>query len=137
MTRNQLIEQTFALQDASAGFLLLLRLILDIDKKNSNLQQDIHDLFEYPERLENSYSDEWRSWIKNVLHRRAFRDRCKSDSDNLKDYIENQYTHRAEEINSRYAEYVTVLEKIAAINAANNVSPIKSRFKQTLELLVS
>lgn len=136
MTRNQLIEQTFGLNEATPNFLLLLRVVLDVDKKASSLDKDIYDLFEYPERLDESYKDEWRSWIKNTLHRNAFRDDSKQDAICLKDFLENQYIHRADEIKTRYADYVEVLETVAAMRNANNVQPLKSRLKRNLEILM-
>lgn len=136
MTRNQLIEQTFSLHDATPGFLLLLRVVLDVDKTNSSLESDVYDLFQYPERLEDSYKDEWSSWIKNTLHNNAFKNPEQSDAQSLKDYLDKQYLNRATEIKDRYAEYSKVLEKVIAMQKSTNVQPFKSRLKRNLEILM-
>lgn len=136
MTRNQLIEQSFGLRDATPNFLLLLRVVLDIDKKNSSLESDIYDLFQYPERLEESYRDEWRSWIKNTLHKNAFHNDKKNDAQSLMDYLDTQYLQRNKEIKDRFTEYSKVLEKVVAIQQSGNVKPFKSKLKSNLELLM-
>ena len=66
LSRNQLIEMSFNLSRASARFLLLMRIITDFGENERSLEQDIMDLYDYPERLQTSYLDEWRSWIKNT-----------------------------------------------------------------------
>jgi hypothetical protein len=136
MTRNQLIENTFSLNEMSASLLLLLRVVFDVDKKHSSLDKDIYDLFEYPERLQESYRDEWCSWIKNTLHRHAFRDENKPDCQNLSHYLEQQYLHRSDEIKTRYCDYIAVVEKVTAMQNATNVQPFKSKLKRNLEILM-
>ena len=127
LSRNQLIEQTFALNEASPQLLLLTRVIFDIDKNKSSLEQDIQDLYDYPERLTTSYVDEWRSWIKNVIHQQAFTENDKEDAVAVKHFLENQCIRREAEINRQYAKYLNIIEDVTAIAGASNVHSIGMR----------
>jgi hypothetical protein len=47
--------------------LLLLRVALESPDDVTNIEQDITDLYLFPERLELSYKDEWLAYIKRAL----------------------------------------------------------------------
>lgn len=47
--------------------LLLLRLALNDAVDNTDIAQDINDLYLFPERLTDSYPDEWRAYVRRRL----------------------------------------------------------------------
>ena len=50
--------------------LLRLRFALDKPELYHDIDQDIHDLYAYPERLQFTYPDEWRIFVRQQLHKR-------------------------------------------------------------------
>ncbi len=136
LTRTELIEYTFNLQDASSIFLLLLRVVLDQEKPGNNLRQDIYDLGIYPERLEGSYHDEWRTYIKRHLHKNAFTDASLSDAEALMTYLQSIYESRLALIQEDFAEYDQIIERTILVNNSDNVMPIQHRLKNTLNMLM-
>ena len=134
-TRGQLIESTFNLSNAPANALLLLRIVTDDEAVASTLERDIQDLYHYPERLTNSYMDEWRSWIKRALRLRAFNAPGLSDALSLQRFIEQQYRQRGAEIEQRFATFKQILQEVKDIEQASNVHRIKTVQQSQFERL--
>ena len=47
--------------------LLLLRVAFDDKNDVCDLHQDVMDLYLFPERLDESYTDEWRAYVRRAL----------------------------------------------------------------------
>ena len=62
------------LKNSSVELLLSLRVALDDPQPYLDLEQDIQDLYLYPERLTYSYPDEWRAYIRQQLLKRCISD---------------------------------------------------------------
>ena len=121
MNKSKLIESTFNLSKATSKSLFLLRIITDPEPNMTSLKRDILDLYEYPERLKDSYADEWRSWIRSQLHKRAFKDSSCSDALNLQAFIEQQYDERGEEIDMFFKTYSAPVQWAQSVMSADNV----------------
>ena len=126
MNKSELIESTFKLSKATSKSLFLLRIITDSEPQMKTLKRDILDLYEYPERLQEIYADEWRSWIKRTFHERAFNNPDKSDALNLQSFIEQQYAERGDEIDMFYKTYAAPVDWAESVNKADNVHTLKS-----------
>lgn len=109
--------------------LLLLRVALDDETDNTDLEQDIQDLFLFPERLLDSYPDEWRSYIK----RRAVK--LNINLNNMDEDSKLARLIRAHK--SKYENLLTVLQDIEALLDAGNVSSFKTPLHKWLEWAVS
>lgn len=134
MTKTELIEQSFGLQSASLSFLLLLRII--VDKPESQLEADINDLYLYPGRLQSSYREEWISYIRLQLVKRAFPFNNHTLAKNLNHFIEQQYSIRGEEITAKHERLLRILSDSSNMNNAENIVPINTRFQRSLNGLV-
>lgn len=136
LSRNALIENTFSLTTAPIRFLLLLRIIVDIDEPGHYLETDIHDLSVFPERLEGSYRNEWQTYIRRQLHTRAFAGEKQTDAANLSLFFEAQYAQHAGEIEQRLARYMATVDTALAMTNHHNVHPIPSPLKRHVESLL-
>ncbi|WP_150911845.1 hypothetical protein [Marinobacter halotolerans] len=87
MSRIDLVKQVVAEQLDDPYYLLALRLIFPPDRVEVEIDKEISDLYVYPERLEASYRDEWRSIATRALFRYAFGDHWRSDEENLNRYV--------------------------------------------------
>lgn len=134
MTKTELIEQSFHLDNASMNFLLRLRIILD--QSGSQLESDIADLYGFPERLEGSYRDEWVSYIKKQLVQRAFNNSDYSPARNLSHFMEQQYEQRGEDINLLYEKFSQTLKDIEHMQSTENVVLFKYSLKNSIESLM-
>lgn len=135
ISRNTLVNDTFDLEKAPVSFLLFMRLLLDEERSKSTLEQDINDLYAYPERLHESYKDEWRSWIKNTVHRQAFTDANISDEEALQRFLQKQHDEKAGFLDETYAAYKKVVKQADIINSSNNVKPISKGVPSSLDAL--
>ncbi len=133
MTKTEIIEQTFALNSASMSFLLMLRIILD--EPISHLNSDVEDLYLFPERLDDSYRDEWISYIKNRLVRDAFRHKNWSIAKNLNHFIEQQYQLHGDTIAKQYDALNRVIKQVESLKKASNIVCIPSRYKRSTQSL--
>ena len=136
MNRNELIEKTFDLSNATAEFLLMMRIVTDFDGPTSSLKHDIYDLYQYPQRLKDSYLQEWRSWIKRVLHTEAFNDATLSDAESLQAWLDQTNKIHHHKIVKNYKEYVKVLELVEVMQESDNITPMKTRVQRTLDMLM-
>ena len=137
MTKSNLIEKTFQLQKASVEFLLLLRIVFDTAPEKSTLSTDIYDLLTFPERLYDSYADEWRCWIKRRIQQGAFHDDSQSAPEALTRYLEDNYLPKKNIINQQYQEFLQVINHTKLVANAGNVKILKSKFRQQIEKLAN
>jgi len=87
MSRIDLVRQVVADQLDDPYYLLALRLIFPPDRVEVKIDKEISDLYVYPERLNASYRDDWRSIATRALFRNAFGDHWRSDEENLNRYV--------------------------------------------------
>ncbi len=67
--------------------LLAIRLMHPPSRIEVTIEQEIKDLYTYPERLDASYRDEWRSIAIRACFDHGFEDHWRSDQENLERYI--------------------------------------------------
>ena len=58
------------------------------DHVEVKIDQEIKDLYVYPERLDTGYRDEWRAIATRALFRNAFGDHWRPDEENLERYLD-------------------------------------------------
>jgi hypothetical protein len=113
----------------SLNSLLLLRVALDSETDNTDIEQDIQDLFLFPERLLDSYPDEWRAYIK----RRAVE--LDINLNNMNE--DSKLTQLIRAHKSKYENLLAVLKDIETLLDAGNVSSFKTPLHKWLEWAVS
>lgn len=121
--------QQLNLSSLSLSSLLLLRVALDAEADNTDIAQDIHDLFLFPERLLDSYPDEWRAYIR----RRAVE--LDISLNNMNE--DSQLTELIRSNRTKYENLRSVLHDIEALLDAGNVSSIKTPLHKWLEWAIS
>ena len=67
--------------------LLAMRMLFPPDHVEVKINQEIKDLYVYPERLDTGYRDEWRAIATRALFRNAFDDHWRPDEENLERYL--------------------------------------------------
>jgi hypothetical protein len=87
MNRIDLVKQAIAEQLDNPYNLLALRLMFPPDRVVVRIDKEIADLYTYPERLEASYSDEWRAIATRAIYINAFADHFRTDEENLEQYV--------------------------------------------------
>lgn len=87
MSRIDLVQQLIAGHLDNPHDLLALRLMYPPDQIEVTIDKEISDLYTYPERLQTSYCDEWRSLAVRGLFRHGFSDHGRADETNLEQYL--------------------------------------------------
>lgn len=88
MNRIERIKQAIADQLDDPYNLLALRLMFPPERVAVRIDKEIADLYSYPERLEASYSDEWRAIATRAIFVNAFTDHFRTDEENLARYLD-------------------------------------------------
>lgn len=88
MSRIDLVKTAVDEQLNDCYDLLAMRMLFPPDQVEVTIEQEIKDLYVYPERLETGYRDEWRAIATRALFRNAFGDHLRSDEENLERYLE-------------------------------------------------
>lgn len=120
--------------------LLLLRLAFDDPDDIVDIEQDIDDLMRFPERLNCSYPDEWRSYLK-----RQFRIRQLDESDVLavlretdKGCVNDGKIRAALQTGlARYKPKKALVDKVSVMLADEHIVPLKTPLHRWLEWAVS
>lgn len=87
MSRLELIRHAVDEQLSDPYDLLAMRLMFPPDRVAVKIDEEISDLYVYPERLETGHRDEWRAIAIRALFNHAFSDHWRSDRDNLDRYL--------------------------------------------------
>ncbi len=152
-----------SLKAYSTDRLLSLRLALDCAQPYLDLDQDIQDLYTYPERLRFSYPDEWRVFIRQQLIKRGITDEAMQQSlrvwderlsgadihaetfqsnDNI-DAKQNVLSDEAdmlykllEKTEQRLKAYQDVIADVKNIESAPNVSSLSSPLQRSLKKII-
>jgi len=87
MSRIDLVKAAVDEQLNDSYDLLAMRMLFPPDHVEVKIEQEIRDLYVYPERLETGYRDEWRAIATRALFRNAFGDHWRPDEENLARYM--------------------------------------------------
>jgi len=87
MSRIDLVKTAVDEQLNDSYDLLAMRLMFPPHHVEVKIDQEIKDLYVYPERLDTGYRDEWRAIATRALFRNAFDDHWRTDEDNLDRYL--------------------------------------------------
>ena len=83
MSRIDLVKAAVDEQLNDSYDLLAMRMLFPPDRVEVKIDQEIKDLYVYPERLDTGYRDEWRAIATRALFRNAFGDHWRPDEDHL------------------------------------------------------
>jgi hypothetical protein len=129
------------LSSLSLESLLLLRLAFNNTQDIVDIEQDINDLYLFPERLASSYPDEWRSYIKRHLGKLGL------NSDSLADILNDQHQHHSQQLarlhqqvkcaEPQYNRLINILDEVRASQQSGNVVPLKTPLHRWLEWAIS
>lgn len=87
MSRIDLVQRVVRGNLNNPFDLLAMRLMYPPDRIEVTIDKEINDLYTYPERLQTSYCDEWRSLAVRGLFRHGFSDHGRADETNLENYL--------------------------------------------------
>ena len=87
MSRIDLVKAAVDEQLNDSYDLLAMRMLFPPDHVEVKIDQEIKDLYVYPERLDTGYRDEWRAIATRALFRNAFGDHWRPDEENLDRYM--------------------------------------------------
>ena len=141
--------KTIDLDQASTEELLLLRLALqapDIDPPRigvapDQIEMDIRDLFQFPERLDGSYQAEWRSTIRNRLNQKLRQYQQQHPDVSLSQaeqgVLEALHDERMPQVLERYASLFRQLRQAEQARQDPSVAVFPSPLRQLLDKLLS
>lgn len=129
------------LSSLSLESLLLLRVAFNNEQDIVDIEQDINDLYLFPERLTLSYPDEWRSYIlrhlgKHNLNRAILAD-ILSDKEQ---YNSPQIEHLHQQIKRAMPQFkrlMQIVDNVRASQQSGNVVPFKTPLHHWLEWAIS
>ena len=131
MNIESLFDLTSDLRSATIEQLLALRLLLDDPEPAHSIEQDIEDLYEFPERLEQSYPQEWRAYIKRKINAKT-RTGNRWDCDALKARLNDKESW----FTQTYQQGCNAILFCQSLSDADNVSVFPSRYKMQLKKLL-
>lgn len=120
MSRIDLVKAAVDEQLNDSYDLLAMRMLFPPDHVEVKIDQEIKDLYVYPERLETGYRDEWRAIATRALFRNAFGDHWRPDEENLDRYmgfLRDQAIPRCVHENT---ELFRMLGEVLAISSSDN-----------------
>lgn len=120
MDRIELVRHAVEQHLGDISNLLAMRLLFPPDHMVVTIEKEIRDLYTYPERLETSHRDEWKSIAVKALHRNGFTGTDETDQQRLNTYLlylRKQAIPGCVETNRKL---FTCLEEILAIQRAVN-----------------
>ncbi|RXJ73840.1 hypothetical protein CS022_07600 [Veronia nyctiphanis] len=129
------------LSSLSFRSLLLLRLALDKKEYACDIEQDIMDLYFFPERLVASYPDEWRAYIKRGLARLKIKEATVaailSDVPNEPNEEQALLLSKIRNAKPRFDRLIIVVEEVQQAQDADNISALKTPLHRWLEWAIS
>ena len=87
MSRVDLIRSVISEKLDDAYSLLALRVLFPPERVAVRIEDEVDDLYVYPERLKASYEDEWRIIATRAIFEQAFTDSAGSDEENLEHFV--------------------------------------------------
>ncbi|MFD2179817.1 hypothetical protein [Veronia pacifica] len=129
------------LSSLSFRSLLLLRLALDANEYGCDIEQDIMDLYLFPERLAESYPDEWRSYIKRGLARLKIKESSVaamlSDQPHTLNDDEEKLLEKIRNAKPQFDRLIAVVDEAQRAQHADNVSALQTPLHRWLEWAIS
>lgn len=114
--------------------LLMARIALDKPLVAENLEQDILDLYLFPERLTQSYPDEWRSFIKRHVRQYSSEEHKLNGVMPLLHHPEIE--NKIESIKERFERYRKIILESQAIVNSDAVATIETPLHRWLSKLI-
>ncbi|MCK7550683.1 MULTISPECIES: hypothetical protein [Marinobacter] len=136
MSRIELVRQAVDEHLADPYDLLAVRLMFPPDREAVKIDQEIRDLYVYPERLESGYRDEWRALATRALFRHAFDDHWRSDPDNLNRYLAYLRDQAIPRCIHEHIGLFRTLGEVLAIARADNAVAFPDPTRQALMELI-
>ena len=131
MNKKELINNILELEDCHPVALLWYRMVLDVPNDIVNLQQDVLDLYLFPERLQESYRNEWQVYIRKALMQRCT-EQVLTGNIILECVAQAEAEIRFSETEQK--EMIKVVEQI--INTADKLLPFPSKLRKNIEDLL-
>lgn len=116
--------------------LLAIRLLFPPDRVEVKIEQEIKDLYAYPERLMTGYRDEWRGLATRALFKNAFADHSRSDQENLQRYLNDLRHHSIPRCMEENIELFGMLAEIIAIARSHNTVAFPDPQRQALMKII-
>lgn len=120
MDRIELVRHAVEQHLGDISNLLAMRLLFPPDHMVVTIEKEIRDLYTYPERLETSHRDEWKSIAVKALHRKAFIGQGRTDAENLETYIAYLKAEAIPECKLEHNRLFHKFDEILAIQQAEN-----------------
>ncbi len=116
--------------------LLRLRLAFDTPELYHNIDQDIQDLYAYPERLIYTYPKEWRIFIRQQLARHSVSEQDFEAFLNSALESDSVLADLLEQTSKRFEQTLAIVNEVQAIETSAQVTaitpPLKRKLKQLL-----
>lgn len=129
---NQLLEDRF--DDPYS--LLALRLYFGADDWVQDINRDIDDLYEFPERLHGSYRSEWRSVAVRGIHQHGFTCHRQSDCISLQNYGDFLASEVLPQIVHDHNELFCILGQVLTIVESPRIASFKTPLRRQIEALL-
>lgn len=136
MTRTDLIEDVLATQLDDIYDLLALRLMFSPNEWTMDIEQDIRDLYIYPERLDGSYRDEWHRIAKRALFREGFPDHWLDDRANLTQYVLSLKKETIPRCIHNHIDLFRMLGEVLEIQRSNRTVLLPNPRRRALDALI-
>ncbi|WP_051275364.1 hypothetical protein [Aestuariibacter salexigens] len=135
MNIQELATWTNRLDEASDEILLGLRLVLDEPDPVASIEQDLQDLFTYPERLQESYRHEWVAYVKRALAEELSSEQL-NDRHILEAFLQTRLHEREMWINRVMDSGIRAIAKTTALLSSDNVTRLPNAHRQAVERMV-
>ncbi len=132
MSRIELVKAALDEQLNDSYDLLAMRLLFPPDHVEVKIDQEIRDLYVYPERLETGYRDEWRAIATRAMFRNAFGDHWRPDQENLDRYMTFLRDRAIPRCVHENIELFRMLGEVLAICRSDNAITFPDRRRQAL-----
>ncbi|MBS3805325.1 MAG: hypothetical protein KGY54_12310 [Oleiphilaceae bacterium] len=132
MSRIDLVKKVVEEHLDTPSDLLAMRLMFPPDRIEVTIDQEIKDLYLYPERLETGYRDEWRALATRALFIHGFSDGGRSDRDNLECYLEFLNGQAIPRCIHENIGLFRTLREVLAIVQSDNAIPFPDPKRQAL-----
>jgi hypothetical protein len=136
MNKIELVRQSVDQHLGNVNDLLAMRLIFPPEQSVVSIEKEILDLYLYPERLETSYQDEWKSIALKAVYKKGFPDQWRTDQDNLDVYLGFLRDQAIPRCIHDHLSLFQTLEEIMAIQRSDNTITFPDPKRQALMRLI-
>lgn len=136
MSRIERVRQAVAEYLDDPCSLLALRLLFPPERVAVPIEDEVRDLYTYPERLNASYADEWRRIAIRAIFDRAFEDPGASDEANLAAYMRYLRNEAIPRCIEEHRPLFRSLDEIHRVLASDNTVTFPDPGKRALMKLI-